>query len=158
MPTKTFFAAHNHARLSPYKARPVIDLVRGKGVNQALSILEYEDRRAAPLIRAVIQSALANASNDLEVKLNQLVVSEARVDGGPPLRGAKQFMSRAMGRAFPIHKRTCHIRVVLTEVAPVKDETKAKGAGSAKKKKSKAVAEGAAPVAGGAPGPAGKKE
>jgi large subunit ribosomal protein L22 len=134
MPGKTFAAAHNHARLSPYKARPVIDLVRGKGVNEALSILEYEPRRAAPMVRRVIQSALANASNDLEVKLNHLVVSEARVDGGPLLRGAKRFMPRAMGRAFPIRKRTCHIRVTLTEVAPKEPSKKAAGKGKGKAK------------------------
>jgi len=74
--------------------------------------------------RAVIESALANASHDLEVKLNDLVVAHARVDGGPLLNKRKRFMARAMGRAFPIRKRTCHISVVLAEGAP-----KAKRAG-----------------------------
>jgi len=64
MPGKTFTASHRYARLSPYKARPVIDLVRGKRVDEALSILEWQPRRAAPMIRKVIQSALANAGND----------------------------------------------------------------------------------------------
>jgi len=114
-PAKTFSAHHNHARMSPYKARPVIDLVRGKPVNEALTILEWQDRRSAPMIRKVIKSALANASNDLEVKLARLVVAEARVDGGPLLGGRKRFMPRAMGRAFPIRKRTCHIHVTLAE-------------------------------------------
>jgi large subunit ribosomal protein L22 len=112
---KTFFASHRHARISPYKARPVIDLVRGKGVNEALTILEYETRRAAPMIRKVLRSALANASNDMEVRLNDLVVSDARIDGGPLLGGRPRFRPRAMGRAFPIRKRTCHIVVALTE-------------------------------------------
>jgi large subunit ribosomal protein L22 len=67
------------------------------------------------MIRKVIQSALANASNDLDVKLNRLVVADARVDGGPLLGGRKRFMPRAMGRAFPIRKRTCHISVTLAE-------------------------------------------
>ena len=115
MAGKTFSASHMHARMSPYKARPVIDLVRGKNVNIALSILEFQPRRSAPMIRKVIQSALANASNDLGVKLNRLIVSEARIDGGPLLGGRKRFMPRAMGRAFPIHKRTCHIMVTLAE-------------------------------------------
>jgi large subunit ribosomal protein L22 len=124
---KTFTASHRHARMSPYKARPVIDLVRGKNVNEAMTILEFQDRRSAPMIRKVIQSALANASNDLDVKLNRLVVAEAKVDGGPLLGGRPRFMPRAMGRAFPIRKRTCHITVTLAEGAaePVKAKKKA---------------------------------
>ena len=132
MPGKTFSASHMHARMSPYKARPVIDLVRGKNVDDAMSILEWQDRRAAPMIRKVIQSALANASNDLGVKLNRLVVSDARVDGGPLLGGRKRFMPRAMGRAFPIRKRTCHILVTLAEgPEPAPKKKKAAKAGAA---------------------------
>ncbi len=127
MAGKTFPASHMHARLSPYKARPVIDLVRGKNVNEAIKILEFQPRRAAPMIKKVIESALANASQDLEVKLNDLVVATARVDGGPLLNKRKRFMARAMGRAFPIRKRTCHISVVLAEGQP-----KAKRGGKAK--------------------------
>jgi large subunit ribosomal protein L22 len=139
---KSFTASHRHARLSPYKARPVIDLVRGKGVNDALTTLEYEGRRAAPMIRKVIRSALANASNDLEVKLNDLVVTDARVDGGPLLGGRPRFRPRAMGRAFPIRKRTCHIVVTLSEV----EGAGARRARRAKAPKGKAAAEtGAAP-------------
>ena len=126
MADKTFTASHRHARMSPYKARPVIDLVRGKNVNEAITILEFQDRRSAPMIRKVIQSALANASNDLDVKLNRLVIAEAKVDGGPLLGGRPRFMPRAMGRAFPIRKRTCHITVTLAEGAePVKAKKKA---------------------------------
>jgi large subunit ribosomal protein L22 len=137
---KTFTASHRHARLSPYKARPVIDLVRGKNVNDALKVLEWQPRRAAPMIRRVIQSALANASNDLQVKLNRLVVAEARVDGGPLLGGRPRFEPRAQGRAFPIRKRTCHIVVTLTEG---EEPAKRKGKG----KKPAPAAEGKAPPA-----------
>lgn len=112
---KTFTAAHSLARMSPYKARPVIDLVRGRNVQDALRILEYEPRRAAPMIRKVIKSALANASNDLDVDLNSLVVAEARVDGGPLLSGRIRFRPVGMGRAFAIRKRMCHIHVALAE-------------------------------------------
>ncbi len=112
---KSFHAAHRHARISPYKARPVIDLVRGRAVQQALNILAYEPRRAAPMIRKVIQSAMANASHDLDVDLRRLVVVEARVDGGPLLSGRKRWRPRAQGRAFPIRKRTSHITVTLAE-------------------------------------------
>jgi len=154
---KSFTASHMHARLSPYKARPVIDLVRGKNVDEALTILEWQERRAAPMIRKVIKSALANASNDLEVKLNRLVVSDARVDGGPLLGGRMRFMARAMGRAFPIHKRTCHISIVLAEAV---EDTSAKGKKAGKRaaatKKSKSGAPAASRGAAGAP--AGNKE
>jgi large subunit ribosomal protein L22 len=113
--SKQFFARHRGARISPFKARPVMDLVRGKPVEDALEILEYEPRRAAPLIRKVIRSAMANASNDLDVNLSRLVVVEARVDGGPLLNGRLRWRPRAMGRAFPIRKRTSHLTVTLAE-------------------------------------------
>jgi large subunit ribosomal protein L22 len=115
MAAKTFVATHRAARISPYKARSVIDLVRGKPVQAALALLQYERRRAGPMIRKVIQSALANASNDLGVKLSRLVVTDARVDGGPLLSGRVRVRPRAMGRAYPIRKRTSHIRVELAE-------------------------------------------
>jgi large subunit ribosomal protein L22 len=137
--------------MSPYKARPVVDLVRGKNVNEALKLLEFQPRRASPLVRRVIQSALANASQDLEVKLNRLVVADCRVDGGPLLGGRPRFMARAMGRAFPIRKRTCHILVTLAE-GP---ETKAKGKG---RRKEAGAPPPAAASAGGSPAGAGKKE
>jgi large subunit ribosomal protein L22 len=137
MAGKTFTATHRYARLSPYKARPVIDLVRGKNVDEALSILEWQPRRAAPMIRKVIQSALANASNDLEVKLARLVVARALIDGGPLLGGRPRYVPRAMGRAFPIRKRTCHITVMLEEgpepkARRRKGARKGEGAGSGK--------------------------
>ena len=112
---KRFVASHKMARISPFKARPVIDMVRGKPVEQALGILAYEPRRAAPMIRKVIRSALANASNDLDVNLSRLVVADARVDGAGLLNGRRRWQPRAMGRAFPILKRMSHITVALAE-------------------------------------------
>jgi len=113
---KTFKALHRGARISPYKARPVMDLVRRKPVQEALNILEYEPRRAAPMIKKVIRSAMANASNDLEVNLSKLVVVDARVDGAGLLNGRKRWRPRAMGRAFPILKRTSHLSITLGEM------------------------------------------
>jgi len=127
---KQFTAIHRHARISPFKARPVADLVRGKHVDEALSILEFQPRRASPMFRKVILSAKATASNDLEVKLGKLVVAEIRVDGGPLLGGRPRFMARAMGRAFPIRKRTSHLSVTLAEA-----EIAGKGAGAKKSTK-----------------------
>jgi large subunit ribosomal protein L22 len=143
---KSFTASHRHARLSPYKARPVIDLVRGRGVNEALTVLEYEPRRAAPMIRKVIASALANALNDLEVRQNDLVVVDARVDGGPLLGGRRRFRPVAMGRAYPIRKRTCHIRVTLAEVEGAGAKRAKRRAGKAKAPEGEAAPSGAAPT------------
>jgi large subunit ribosomal protein L22 len=112
--------------------------VRGKPVDEALSILEFQPRRAAPMIRKVILSAKATASNDLEVKLGRLVVAEARVDGGPLLGGRPRFMARALGRAFPIRKRTSHIVVTLAEAEIA--AASGRGAKAAKGRKAKAGA------------------
>ena len=150
MADKTFTASHRHARMSPYKARPVIDLVRGKNVNQALTLLEYQPRRSAPMIKKVIQSALANASNDLGINLNRLIVADARIDHGS--NGRKRFMPRAQGRAFPIIKRSCHIMVTLAE-GP---EPVAKAPKSNKAAKGKAASAAPAPAAPGA-NPGGKE-
>src|SRR5262245_52798924 len=108
-PGKTFTASHRMARISPYKARPVMNLVRGKNVREAIRLLEFEPRRAASMIKKVIKSAVSNASNDLEVKLDRLVVADALVDGGPLLSGRARFRPGPMGRAMPIRKRTSHI-------------------------------------------------
>ncbi len=114
---KRFVASHKMARISPFKARGVIDMVRGKPVDEALHILEFEHKRAAPMIRKVIRSALANASNDLNVNLKNLVVVDARVDGAGLLNGRRRWQPRAMGRAFPILKRMSHISIALAEAS-----------------------------------------
>jgi large subunit ribosomal protein L22 len=119
---KLFVACHRMAPISATKARAVADLVRGKPVEQALEILAFESRRAAPLLRKVIRSALANASNDLDVNLSRLVVVDARIDGGPLRQGRTRWRPRAMGRAFPIRKRTSHISVKLSEAPATGEE------------------------------------
>ena len=112
---KTFRASHKMARISPFKARPVIDLVRGKQIDEAISIMEWEPRRASGMIQKVLKSALANASNDLDVDLKSLVVVDARIDGAGLLNGRRRWQPRAMGRAFPILKRMSHISITLAE-------------------------------------------
>ena len=112
---KTFKASLRNARISPFKARPVIDMIRGKPADVALHIMEYEPRRAASMILKILRSAIANASNDLDVNLKSLVVIDARVDGAGLLNGRRRWQPRAMGRAFPILKRTSHISIVLGE-------------------------------------------
>ncbi|MGE5529633.1 MAG: 50S ribosomal protein L22 [Patescibacteria group bacterium] len=99
-------------RIAPRKARQVIDLIRGKQVNQALQILEFTPRLAAEVVTKVVKSALANAENNHNLNRDSLVVAEAYVDQGPTM---KRMHQRAQGRMALIHKRTSHITVVLRE-------------------------------------------
>jgi large subunit ribosomal protein L22 len=117
MAGKSFRAVHRWARIAPRKARLVADLLRGLSVDDALAILDHQPQRAAVLLRKVVKSAMANASQDLEVDLKALVVEEARVDMGPLLGGRARWRPRSQGRAVPILKRTSHLIVGLKESA-----------------------------------------
>lgn len=99
-------------RLTPRKARLVIDLIRGKSVSEATSILENMNRDASRAIKKVLTSAVANATNNLNLKEENLYVSEAYVNEGQTLKRMK-FGSR--GHVDPIKKRTSHITVVVSE-------------------------------------------
>jgi large subunit ribosomal protein L22 len=99
-------------RLAPRKARAVVDLIRSKDVDEALSILRYTPRRAAGVVAKVVNSAAANAENNLEMKRGSLYVDQAYVDEGPTL---KRIQPRARGRRFMILKRTSHITVIVKE-------------------------------------------
>lgn len=101
-----------HARISARKARLVADLVRGKQVAEALSLLKFTKQRAADLISKVLHSAVANATQSAGVDEDKLYVSYITVDEGPT---AKRWMPRAMGRATRIRKRTSHIGIGVTE-------------------------------------------
>jgi large subunit ribosomal protein L22 len=98
---------------SPRKVRLVVDLIRGKQVDEALTLLRYTPKAAARIVAKVLSSAKANAQQQPGVKTESLYVSEAWVDGGPML---KRVRAGPMGRAMPVRKRTCHIRVVLDEL------------------------------------------
>ncbi len=104
-------ATSKYVRVSPRKARLIADQVRGKHIDDARSLLQFSPRSAAEDISKVIESAAANAENNHELIGDEMIVAEIRVDEGPTL---KRFRPRAMGRATPIHKRTCHISVALT--------------------------------------------
>lgn len=99
-------------RIAPRKVRLVIDLIRGKQVGEAVSILKLTPKAASPVVEKVLKSALANAEHNYEMDVNNLVVTQAFVDEGPTL---KRFRPRAMGRASQINKRTSHITIVLSE-------------------------------------------
>ena len=113
---KTFRAVHRWARIAPRKARLLADLVRGLPYEEAKAVLESHPRRAAVFFLGVLKSAMANASQDVDVDLRRLVVQEARVDMGPLLGGRARWRPRSQGRAVPILKRTSHLIVGLTEV------------------------------------------
>ncbi len=105
-------AVNRHVRISAQKVRLVVDLIRGKGVEQALNILEFTPKRAAKVVAKTVRSVVANAQNTQSVDVDRLFIKRVFVDGGPTW---KRFTPRAQGRATPILKRTCHITVVVDE-------------------------------------------
>ncbi|MGC2870137.1 50S ribosomal protein L22 [Pasteurella multocida subsp. multocida] len=102
-------AKHRYARTSAQKARLVADLIRGKKVNQALDILTYTNKKAAALVKKVLESAIANAEHNDGADIDDLKVAKIFVDEGPSV------MPRAKGRADRILKRTSHITVVVSD-------------------------------------------
>ena len=100
-----------YLRVSAYKAREVLDLIRGLHVDDADGVLEFTDRAVATEIRKVLSSAVANAEHNDELDPNELFVSACYADEGPTL---KRFRPRAMGRATKIRKRTSHLSITLT--------------------------------------------
>lgn len=105
-------AVARHVRISPRKARQVIDLIRGKDVEEALTILKFTPKGASPIVEKVLRSAVANAENNFEMDVDSLYVAECYVDQGPTL---KRIRPRARGMANRIRKRTSHITVILRE-------------------------------------------
>ncbi|MTI70819.1 MAG: 50S ribosomal protein L22 [Firmicutes bacterium] len=105
-------AIAKHIRISPRKVQIVADLVRGKDVQEALTILKFTPKKGAKELEKVMKSAAANAEHNLDLDIDNLYVSEAYANQGPTL---KRFRPRAQGRAFEIKKRTSHIGVVVKE-------------------------------------------
>lgn len=106
-------ATAKFVRVTPMKARRVIDLVRGKDASDALDILRFAPQSASEPVAKVLASAIANAENNLDLDPRTLVVTTAYADEGPTL---KRFRPRAQGRAFRVRKRTSHITVEVTSV------------------------------------------
>lgn len=103
-------AVAKHVRISPYKVRIVLDIIRGKGYREAVAILENTPKSASEPVKKVLMSAAANAEHNLGLSKDNLFVAACFADQGPTL---KRVMPRAQGRAFRILKRTSHITVVL---------------------------------------------
>lgn len=107
-----FSAIHRYAHISPHKVKGVVELIRGRHVNDALQILRGTPKRAATLVDKVLRSAMANADQSLEADMQSLHVVEARVETGPTMR---RWSFRARGRLCPIRKRSSHISIVLDD-------------------------------------------
>jgi len=103
-----YTATHRHARISATKVRPLAALIRGKRVDDALAILQYQPQRGARMLEKVLKSALGNAEDQRAPNMSGLRVVDARVDGGPML---KRIRPRARGTAHVIKKRFAHIKV-----------------------------------------------
>lgn len=105
-------AVARYVRVSPRKARLVVDLVRGKSAGEASTILRFTEKGAAEAVGKVLASAVANAEHNLKLDPETLFVSEAFVNEGPTL---KRIQPRAMGRAFKIRKRSSHITIIVKQ-------------------------------------------
>lgn len=106
-------ASHKGARISAQKARLVADQIRGKAVGEALDLLSYSPKKAAVLVKKVLESAIANAEHNDGMDIDELKVSTVFVDEGMTM---KRIRPRAKGRADRILKRSCHITVKVAEV------------------------------------------
>src|SRR5688572_1691300 len=125
-------------RMSPTKARQVVNLIRGRHVEDAARVLQFTPRSASPVVAKVLASAVANAENNRGLPGDELVVARAWVDEGPTL---KRFRPRAQGRATRIRKRTCHISVVVGRPAELSlPEKKSSAKKTTKKSTSKSTA------------------
>lgn len=109
-------STYRYARISAFKAREVTREIQGRSASDALDLLTFSPKKAAVMVRKTLKSAIANAENNADLKVDTLLVKEAVVGEGPTF---KRFRARARGSASPLRKRTSHIRIVLAdEVAP----------------------------------------
>ncbi len=106
-------ASLQHARISARKARLVADMVRGMKAGAAVALLQFTPKKAAVMIKQLLESAVANATQSKGVQEDKLYIRTITVDEGPT---GKRWMPRAMGRATRIRKRTSHISVGLDEM------------------------------------------
>lgn len=105
-------ATAKRLRVSPRKARLVADQVRGKAVSTAIDILSFSTQKSAPLVRKVLESAIANAENNEGADVDELMITEIYVNEGITV---KRVSPRARGRADRVFKRTCHVTVTVTD-------------------------------------------
>lgn len=106
-------AIYRYADMSARKIRPFADMIRGKAADEALEILRFFPNKSARLLEQVLKSALGNAEDRGARDMDELVVSESRVDGGPIM---KRIMPRARGTAYPIKRRYAHIHIAVSDM------------------------------------------
>src|SRR5436309_3828708 len=129
-------ATYKYAKISPFKAREVTREIQGLPVSAALDVVAYSPKKAAALVNKTLKSAVANAENNANLKVDGLVVKEAVGGEGPTM---KRMMARARGSGSRILKRTSHIRIVLTDEIKIQTREQRR---AAKKKGSATKAEG----------------
>ena len=125
-------ATYKYAKISPFKAREITREIQGLPVSAALDVVAYSPKKAAALINKTLKSAVANAENNANLKVDGLVVKEAIVGEGPTM---KRMMARARGSGSRILKRSSHIRIVLTDEIKIETRKTRKAAQKAAKKK-----------------------
>ena len=131
------FASARFVRITPMKARRVVDMVRGMAVDDALALLQFAPQAASETVYKVLESAVANATGTESLDRDSLVVSKALVDEGPTM---KRWRPRAQGRATRINKRTSHITLAVEPVAkPVTPAKKAAAKKTTAKKTGKSA-------------------
>ena len=122
-------STYRFARISAFKAREVTREIQGHSASAALDLLTFSPKKAAVLVKKTLKSAIANAENNNDLRVDTLLVKEAVVGEGPTF---KRFRARARGGASPLRKRTSHIRIVLSDElvpeAPGKRPKRSKGA------------------------------
>ena len=126
---------YRYAKISPFKVREVTREIQGLPVSAALDLLAFTPKKAAFLINKTLKSAVANAENNANLKVDGLVVKEAIVGEGPTM---KRMMPRARGSGSRILKRTSHIRIILTDEIPIETRETRKAKRKAEEKAAKA--------------------
>jgi len=126
-------STYRYAKISPFKVREVTRAIQGLPVSAALDVVAFSPKKAAHLIAKTLKSAVANAENNANLRVEGLVVKEATVGEGPTM---KRMMTRARGSGSQVLKRSAHIRIVLTDEIEIKtrDKKKAGKKSSGKKK------------------------
>lgn len=117
-----------YLRIAPRKVRLVADLIRRKKAEEAQNILQFTNKRAAPVLLKLLKTAISNAKNNFRLDEGNLYISKILVDGGPML---KRWRARARGQAFEIQKKTSHVTIILDEI--VKEPRKIKKVKKVKK-------------------------
>src|SRR3954462_5030808 len=133
-------STYRYAKISPFKAREVTREIQGLPVSVALDIVAFSPKKAAAMINKTLKSAVANAENNANLKVDGLVVKEATVGEGPTM---KRIITRARGSGSQILKRSSHIRIILTDEIEIKTRDKKKGgkkSGASKKKQTQTKA------------------